>query len=241
MLFFYIRHGRPTYNPDELTPLGKRQAESMAHRLALYGVDKVFASSSNRAIQTAMPTCEICEKKLEILDWCNESYAFAETSAIHPCGDRVWAFVIPEYLRNFVDDSVIKLGDKWYESPLFTKDTTFKKGIERVNRETDAFFASLGYVHDRSKHVYIPEKRNNDRVALFAHEGFGMMFLSSLLDIPYNIFAARFRMSYTGMTVIDFDTRWEDNVVIPRVLSFANDSHLYRDGLPTKFQNYVSF
>ena len=53
MLFFYIRHGDPTYHPDELTPLGKRQAEAIAKRLALYGIDRIFASTSNRAIQTA--------------------------------------------------------------------------------------------------------------------------------------------------------------------------------------------
>lgn len=56
MLLFYIRHGDPTYNPDELTPLGKRQAEAAAKRLALYGIDRIFASTSNRAIQTAQPS-----------------------------------------------------------------------------------------------------------------------------------------------------------------------------------------
>ena len=38
MLLFYIRHGRPTYSPDALKPAGRRQAEAIARRLALYGV-----------------------------------------------------------------------------------------------------------------------------------------------------------------------------------------------------------
>ena len=49
MLFFYIRHGDPIYNPDMLTPLGQEQAHAVAKRLALFGIDRVFASSSNRA------------------------------------------------------------------------------------------------------------------------------------------------------------------------------------------------
>jgi hypothetical protein len=45
MLLFYVRHGAPTYDPDCLTPLGERQAESVAnltvqsaHTAYAYGV-----------------------------------------------------------------------------------------------------------------------------------------------------------------------------------------------------------
>ena len=53
MILFYVRHGDPIYNPDQLTPLGHRQAESVAKRLALFGVDEIYASTSTRAMQTA--------------------------------------------------------------------------------------------------------------------------------------------------------------------------------------------
>ena len=59
MLFFYVRHGDPIYDPDSLTPLGHRQAEAVAKRLALYGLDEIYASTSNRAVLTATPTSEI--------------------------------------------------------------------------------------------------------------------------------------------------------------------------------------
>ena len=73
MLLFYIRHGDPVYDPDELTPLGHRQAESVARRLALFGVDEVYSSSSTRAMQTAQPTCELLHKELITLDFLNEN------------------------------------------------------------------------------------------------------------------------------------------------------------------------
>lgn len=53
MLLFYVRHGDPTYEPDALTPLGRRQAEALARRLSLYGLDRIYTSSSTRAMQTA--------------------------------------------------------------------------------------------------------------------------------------------------------------------------------------------
>ena len=58
MLFFYIRHGDPIYNPDSLTVLGEKQADALAKRLSLYGIDRIYSSSSNRAMLTAKPTCD---------------------------------------------------------------------------------------------------------------------------------------------------------------------------------------
>ena len=75
MIFYYVRHGDPIYNPDSLTPLGELQADALAKRFSRYGVDEIFASSSNRARLTAEPTCKLLNKEMKILDWCNESYA----------------------------------------------------------------------------------------------------------------------------------------------------------------------
>lgn len=78
MLLFFVRHGDPVYVPDSLTPLGRRQAEAVAKRLARYGLDKIYVSSSARAIQTSEPTCEMLKMQSTVLDWCNESHAWAE-------------------------------------------------------------------------------------------------------------------------------------------------------------------
>ena len=68
---------------------------------------------------------------------------------------------------------------------------------------------------------------------------FGLAFLSTLLDIPYPEFCMHFDMGHTGMTVIDFTPA--DGIVIPRVLTLANDSHLYKDGPPPHYQNQLRF
>ena len=239
MLLFYIRHGRPVYNPDSLLPIGERQAEAVARRLALHGVDRVFASSSKRAIDTARHTCDLCEVEMTVLDWCNESHAFESTSADRGDGHFKWAYTLPEWRRKFTDESVLRLGSAWGDHPYFAN-TKFKDGMAMVDREADAFLASLGYVHDRAGHFYRAEKPTDERVALFAHEGFGKMFLSSVLDIPYPLFCTRFEMGYTGMSVLEFQAG-ADGVCIPFALTIANDGHLYRDGLPTNYQNRIRF
>lgn len=238
MLLFYIRHGDPIYRPDSLTPLGRRQAEAVAKRLALYGVDKLFASTSTRAIQTAQPTAELTKKEIVQLDFCNEGHAWDDFALPREDGHRTWAFAIPEMARLFTSKEIYALGERWYEHPAFAQ-TNFKQGVERVDRETDGFLRSLGYEHLREQGLYKAVAPTEDRVALFAHQGFGMSFLSSLLDIPYPQFCTRFDMTHTGMTVIEFKA--VEGFVIPKVLVLSGDGHLYREGLPTCYSNAVRF
>ena len=60
-----------------------------------------------------------------------------------------------------------------------------------------------------------------------------------LLDIPYPMFSNHFDIGFTGMTVIDFRT--EDGISVPRALTVSNDSHIYREGLPTNYNNEIRF
>lgn len=236
MLLYYVRHGNPIYNPDSLTPLGERQAEAVGRYLANLGVDDIYASSSNRALLTAKPLSEITNKQITVLDWCNEGYAWKETTVPRE-GEpnaRTWCFQSPKYMRYFNQKDVRALGDAWYTHPLFAG-LDFEKGVLRVNAEVDAFMLGYGYRHDRENGVYIPEEPNKKKVALFAHQGFSMMFLSSLLDIPYNVFCTHTDIGHSCVSMIEF--RQTDGVVIPRLLSHANDAHLPLAGLPTRFHN----
>ena len=98
MIFFYIRHGDPIYDPNSLTPLGERQAEALSKRLAVYGLDKIYASTSNRAILTAKPTCELLKKEMELLDFANEEHAWRELTVPREDGKGInWLFHHPKY------------------------------------------------------------------------------------------------------------------------------------------------
>ena len=235
MIFFYVRHGDPIYNPDSLTPLGERQAEAVGKRLALYGVDKIYASTSNRAILTSKPTCELLKKEAELLDFCNEGYVWEGLTVVRN-GVQKWLFHDDETRKLFTEPEVISLGTKWYEHPKFTQ---YKAGVERIYNETDKLFLSLGYEHIRGTGKYKVIKPNDERIALFAHQGFGLAFLSTLLDIPYPMFTTHFDMCHSGMTAIEF--KEENGFAIPRVMTLSSDSHIYKEGLPTNYNNEIRF
>ena len=237
MLFFYLRHGDPIYHPDMLTPLGHKQAEALAKRLALFGIDRIYASTSNRARQTAEPTAALLKKEITVCDWANEGLAWQDFTVTKADGSLTWAFQDADTVNLFNTKGMRELGAAWYTHPALTRD--FLPGIERVNREVDEFFLSLGYRHDRENGRFEAVAPTEERVALFAHQGFGMAFFSSLLDIPYPFFSTHFDMGHTGMTVIDFTEC--GGFVYPKVLQLANDSHLYRDGILTGYQNRIRF
>jgi len=238
MLLFYIRHGDPIYDPDSLTPLGERQAEALARRLSLFGLDRIYASTSNRAKLTAKPTCEMLKLPMTELDWCNEGHAWRQLALPDATGRPKWIFQNDLYRRLFASSEIRSLGHAWYTHEQF-RDTACRAGIERIQRETDAFLSELGYRRLENEGVYETVRPNDERIALFAHQGFGLAFLSCLLQIPYPTVTSYFDIGHSGMTVIEFNAR--DGIAIPKVLQLANDSHLYREGLLTGYQNGIRF
>ena len=236
MLLFYVRHGDPIYNPNMLTPLGERQAEAVAKRLALYGLDKIYASPSNRAMQTAKPTAELLKMNIAEADFADETHVWRDLTVERGDGRLTWLFSHPEIRRIFTSKEMRALGDEWYKYEGFEK---YKAGFMRVYDESDRFLASLGYEHQRYTGRYKVTRKSDERIALFAHQGFGLAFLSCILDIPYPAFSTHFDMSHSNVTVIEFGE--ECGYSIPRVLTLSNDSHIYREGLPTKYQNEIYF
>lgn len=239
MIFYYVRHGDPIYDPDSLTPLGARQAEALSKRLALYGVDKIYTSTSNRAILTSKPTCELLNMQPEQLDFANEGYTWNDMTIDKEDGSgKTWIFHHRKTVDLFNTKEIRDLGDRWYDHPEF-KNYNYEKGINRIYDEADAFLKTLGYEHIRYTGKYKINKSNDQRIALFAHQGFGLAFMSCILDIPYPMYCTHFDMCHSGLTVIDFQEN--DGYCIPKILTLSSDSHLYREGLPTFYNHYIRF
>ncbi len=236
MLLFYIRHGDPIYDPDSLTPLGERQAEAIGRRLALHGLDEIYVSPSNRAQLTARPTCEILKKEPTILPFVDESLAWRDYAIDTGTGRYSWGFHCDRGRRLLNDPAVCALGDEWYthESLAFSR---YAEGVRRMQADADEFLLARGYRHDRAARCYIPVEPNERRIAIFAHQGAGLAFLSAVLDIPYNIYCLRHDIGHSGMTVIHFTPH--DGVVIPQVLQHSGDGHIYHENLGTRYQNHL--
>ncbi len=235
MLLYYIRHGDPIYDPDSLTPFGHEQAEALSLRLKDAGLDELYASTSERAYLTAKPTAEKTGLPVTRLDWCNELYTWQEFAVYVREDYRTWAYHSDRYMRFFNTPEVVNLGQRWYTHPAFKGDH-FVEGIARIRRESTAFLAQLGYEHMEDENTYKILQPSEKRIALFAHEGFGMAFLSTILDIPYCWFCSHFAMETSGMTVIHFENR-PDGYTVPQVLQYSGDSHMYKEGLPLNYNN----
>ena len=235
MILYYVRHGDPIYDPDSLTELGHNQAKALAKRFSLYGLDGIYSSPSTRAIQTAQPTCEALGLEMKICDWADEGKAWHNTHIIKSDGKPCWGFAYKPTVENFNDPEVRALGQKWYTHPHF-RDCTFGDGIKRINEAVDEFLLSLGYMHDREQGCYQKVKNSPNKVALFAHQGAGMLILSSILDIPYPMFATHFDFGHSSVTAIAFG---DDGKIYPKVLQLSNDSHLYKEGILTGYNNGI--
>lgn len=222
MKLIYVRHAEPTYNPDALTELGKKQASLLAKRLEDVHIDKIYCSSHNRALETASTVATNHNLEIIKLDWAREDKTM-DDFGLSIDGHWSWCFYFKEIMDMFNRSDVIALGSKWYNHELF-KDYNFKRGVLRINKETDNFFKDLGFIHDRANKCFYKEKENDDIILFVAHGGFGMAFLSSILDIPYNIFAKRGQVDLCSITEIDFSG--DENIVKPIIVNYSDTTHL---------------
>ena len=237
MLLFYIRHGDPIYSPDSLTPLGQEQAKALAKRLLLCDIRRVYSSPSTRARMTAQPFCDLTRMDMTVCDWADEGLA-GRDFFLHTEEGQGWCFQIPAMVQRFNSPGVRNLGARWYEHPDLAG-YTFERGVKRVDEAVDGFLLSLGLRHDRENARFEVVGESPERVALFAHQGFGMLFFSSLLDIPYPFFCTHFDFGHSSMTVVNFER--QGDYIYPKVLQLANDSHLYREGILTGYHNIIRF
>lgn len=237
MIFYYIRHGDPIYDPDSLTERGHKQAEALAKRISLYGLDEIYTSNSTRAQMTAEPTLQALGKEKIVVDWAHEGFTWDNFTVPNGKGGLDFAFTNYDYKLKFTSKKVRELGEKWYEHPDFANNT-FEEGIRKVNEKVDEFFAKQGFIHDRENGVYKVTQKNEKRIALFAHAGNGMVVLSSILDIPYALLGAHFDISHSGVTVIWFNE--QEDLTTPRVLQWSNDSHLYKEDILSGYNNGIN-
>ncbi len=101
-----VRHGQSTTNVQKvftgqlnaaLTPMGTEQAERMAQYVAQYPVEKVYASSLQRAVDTAAPICRLLGCPLEtsadfweINAGAWQGLSFEEVAARYPDSYALW-------------------------------------------------------------------------------------------------------------------------------------------------------
>lgn len=232
MLLYIIRHGDPIYDPDSLTEKGKIQAQALARRLSVHGLDRIYSSPMIRAQQTAEPTCILLGKKATILDWTSEQLAYDDLSMPVPEGGRRWSFHVQT--TEYKDEAHLALGDRWYEAEPFCRAPRPREGYERIQNASDAFLEELGYRREGMQYRIL--RPNEERVAVFCHQGFGTTWLSHLLSIAPPLFWSSFDMTHSSITILEFRNN-PNGLTAPMCLVLSDTSHIYADRLPLQYNN----
>ena len=201
MELYFIRHGYPDYNSDSLTEKGRHEAEVTSEFLSKIPFDMIFCSPLGRAKETALYTAKKLKIKPIILPWSSEDLAGQQIGMYDDKGNFQWIFWVDKTKWKMIEE---QNNPEWYLDPAF-KDCV-KEGVDRMNREVDAWLLSLGLEHDRKNKVYKKVGKVPNNVALFAHGGMATLFMSSLLDMNYAEFVSHFYVHETcGVTHIHFE------------------------------------
>ena len=158
-------------------------------------------------------------------------------TAKHATGTKKDARSAPDEVRRFASHVKSIMGTSEKNTLSFAPN--LKPGLDRIKNAASDFIESLGYRQIGNLGKYEIVNKNDKRIALFAHAGFGLTFLSFILGIPYPLFATHFDLGHSGMTVIEFQEI--DGYAYPKVLTLSSDSHLYKEGLPTRYNNRIAF
>lgn len=231
MLLYIIRHGDPVYPTDSLTEKGAKQADALAQRLAVNGLDEVYSSPMGRARLTAQPACDLLGLECKTENWMSESLAYRDFSIINEDGKKNWAFHGSK--TKFKTDPAMSSGKEWHESEHLST-TNAKEGYKRIQEHSDEFLERLGY--RREGGVYKIIRNNEDRVGAFCHNGFGVIWMSYLLAMPPYMFWSNFEFSHSGITILEFKN-YPDGYTAPLCLCFSDLSHIYKSGLPLQHNN----
>ncbi len=223
MLLYIIRHGIPDYDNDCLTNEGRRQAEALARRLKASGIDKIYSSPRGRAIETARPTCDALGLEMHIMPFMDENEAGKSFFVKDQDGNGIWSFWRRQLLLG--DDSCYK--DITDFGRGFYNDENAQVGFANIKNSSDDFFKMLGYERTGVGNGYKVVNGNEQHIAAFCHQGFGLHGISYILNLPLHIFTASFDLSHSSMTVIDFHPEKGTDIAYPICRCLSDLSHIY--------------
>ncbi len=222
MRLYIIRHADPDYENNTITPTGHQEAKALAGRLVREKIDLVFSSPMGRARDTMFYTARRLNKPFKILDWTQE-LGYLRVELGMPYGNCTGWDVHGEIIRG----KRLPTHTNWFQQFPFTG-VEFLKTFKKVGRDSDEFIKKFGYLREKGRYRIV--RKNRKKIAVFCHGGFGLTWLSHLLEIPLPLMWAGFFLPPSSVTTILFDERtfrW----AVPRCIGLGDVSHLYAAGL----------
>jgi len=232
MLLYIVRHGDPDYKTDSLTERGKMQAEAVGKRIYKSGIDRIFSSPMGRAKMTAEPASRLLGLEYETLEWAKEVEGYIMTE--YPDGKLKSLDSVQNTAHR--ENGRIDLSYKnAFDCPTIGL-SKMDEAVKYIEEKGNAFLERLGYKEENG--VFRILYPNEEKIALFCHGGFMRTWLSVLLHIPLHMMLADFDINHTGVTVLQFKNN-ENGITAPRLLCYSDMSHLYAEGLDTRYNGGI--
>ena len=219
MKIYLIRHGDPDYENDTLTDRGHREAQALIDYLRAEGIDRIYSSPLGRARDTARYAAEALALEVTEEPWMAELDLRAVTSESLASWD-IHGHLIrnSDYLQ---DTSALE------RIPLLPAPKV-QQVLAGIRDSSDRFLSGLGYHRDNG--VYEVTESSDRKIAVFAHGGFGLSWLSILLEIPGPLMWSGFFLHTSSITQILFDER-SNGVATPRCLMVGALPHLFASSM----------
>jgi probable phosphoglycerate mutase len=214
MKIYLIRHGDPDYGNDTLTERGHEEARALVPYLKAEGIERIISSPMGRAQATAAHTANDLDLEVETEEWIAELQL--RTAEPMQAAWDIHCHIIrnDEYLKD------VSRPDRISRLPIEQADAA----IARIRESSDEFLSRLGYA--RNGGSYRVTASNQAKIAVFAHGGFGLCWLSTLLEIPYPLMWSGFFLHTSSVTQILFDER-EPGIATPRCIMMSALPHLF--------------
>ena len=215
MKIFLIRHGDPDYKNDTLTEKGHREAAALVAYLRDQGITSIYSSPLGRARDTARYTAEALGLEVVEQAW------MAELDLRTQSDNKECVWDVPGHSirnRDYLADTR-NLGNI-PDLPVRRIEET----LGEIRSCSDEFLRSLGY--HRKDGCYEVAGSSDRQIAVFAHGGFGLAWLSVLLEIPAPLMWSGFFLHTSSVTQILFDER-SNAMATPRCIMLSALPHLF--------------
>ncbi|TVQ26235.1 MAG: histidine phosphatase family protein [Spirochaetaceae bacterium] len=233
MLLYIIRHADPDYEAGTITEFGHKEASALAEIMPRLAPTHLYSSPLGRAKDTASYTVEATGLPLLIEDWTQEISGFAVDQGEPYGATAIWDYH-GEDVRS-VEPPGARTRD-WLAAAPYNTDG-FPELVGTLARNSDEFLARHGF--DRDGGVYRIRDTapgggggsvREQRLAVFCHGGFGLTWISHLLEIPLPLVYSGFYLWPSSVTTILFDER-NGGTATPRCIGLGDVSHLHMAGL----------
>ncbi len=216
MKIYFIRHGHPNYKLDCLTEMGKLQAAACAERLRDEGIEKIYASSKGRALETAGYTARALGLEVEACDFMREIPWSSKEEGVEPV--RPWRVTREKVAQG---EDVTRTDWKEIEPYRGSRGTARTSSVEKG---VDEWLATLGYVREGQYYRVVGE--DTDRtIAMFSHAGSSNAAIAHMINIPFPMLFGLMHPDFTSVSVITLSNE-KGKLIMPGVKLLNDARHI---------------